>query len=101
MSEKKNIPVREIVEAHLKKHGFDGLYSDNECACLVGDLAPCGEIGLGCMPGFRKPCDCGDHDYHIGSGRKRRGGRIDATAHGRPTLPVRKRSIYEVYDDGD
>lgn len=31
--------VKEIVEAHLKAHGYDGLWNaDGECACKVGDL---------------------------------------------------------------
>jgi hypothetical protein len=59
----------EIVEAWLKQNGFDGLYnSDAECGCLIGDLAPCGEIPLECTAGYKQPCDesCGDHDWHIG-----------------------------------
>ena len=39
--------VIEIVEIHLSEKGYGGLYSD-ECACVVGDLAPCGEMKSDC-----------------------------------------------------
>lgn len=59
-----------MVQAHLKANGFDGLYSDDgECACLTDDLAPCGEIGGSCSAGYKQRCDCGDHDFHVGSER--------------------------------
>lgn len=50
----------------LKRAGYDGLYFPGECACLVEDLYPCGERQEGCRPGFKKPCDCYEHDWHIG-----------------------------------
>jgi len=34
----------EMIEAKLIDDGFDGLYVPGECACAVGDLAPCGEF---------------------------------------------------------
>ncbi len=47
--------VPELVEIALKKEGFDGLFSDDgECACLIGDIAPCGEIGHHCQAGYRR-----------------------------------------------
>lgn len=46
----------------LKEAGYDGLYNPNGCACLVGNLEPCGYISLvGCRPGYKvmcKPKDC-------------------------------------------
>jgi len=46
--------ARDILEAELKKKGFDGLYQpDGECGCKVGELAPCGESCLECLPGYR------------------------------------------------
>ena len=58
-----------IVEKWLRKVGYDGLYS-HQCACLVGDLAPCGEIGGGCVAGHKiEGCDdaCGlGCDCHVG-----------------------------------
>lgn len=61
--------VEEIVEAYLKEHGFDGLYTDY-CACKIGDIAPCGEIQGNCEAGYLLPCDgsCegGKCDFHIG-----------------------------------
>lgn len=56
----------------LAKAGYDGLYSpDGECACLVGDLYPCGERQDDCEPGYKVPCPgatCylgGDCDWHV------------------------------------
>jgi len=60
------IDVRDILDAYLIANAFDGLFNeDADCACQVGDLAPCGEGFMHCMAGHRKPCDCGDHDWHI------------------------------------
>lgn len=67
--------VSDIVIGYLKTKGYDGLWSpDAECACEVGDLMPCEEIGIGgCEPGYKIACsgddciaggDCGD--WHIG-----------------------------------
>lgn len=59
----------EIIAEYLKANNYDGLYSEcgcDGCACEIDDLAPCGESSLGCNPGYKQPCDCGDHDFHIG-----------------------------------
>lgn len=71
--------VLEIVESHLKTNGYDGLYFPGECACLIGDLEPCGQINSECVPGYveRYPdnkCDgdCaagGGCDFHVVGGR--------------------------------
>lgn len=61
--------VRDIVRQYLATSGLDGLYNrDGECACLVADLAPCGEIRESCEAGKRVSCDgtldgcpCGFH----------------------------------------
>lgn len=42
--------VADIVSAYLQAFDFDGLYND-ECGCLLDDLAPCGEICDTCSPG--------------------------------------------------
>jgi hypothetical protein len=48
----------ERVIGKLKKNGFSGLYSDKQCGCEIGDLAPCGEFMMGgeymndCRPGY-------------------------------------------------
>jgi len=64
--------VRNIVEEWLKDNGYDGLY-DDDCGCLIGDIAPCEpDGGFGCMPGYKGPCDpktCpadGECDWHVG-----------------------------------
>ena len=62
--------VLEIVKAHLEDHGYAGLFSDNECACEIADLAPCSEMNGDCRAGYRTECDCGDHDFHISESRE-------------------------------
>jgi hypothetical protein len=66
------VTVLDIVRQYLDSNGFDGLYAwDCGCACKCDDLAPCGNIGHDCMPGYLQSCpdDCGDHDWHIGPKR--------------------------------
>ena len=59
--------VASIVAAYLRQHGYDGLYCPHsDCACSIDDLIPCCGAGdARCVPGYRVPCDCGDHDFHI------------------------------------
>lgn len=58
--------VKDIVKKYLEENGFHGLYEpDNECACESRDLFPCGENPQYCIAGYKVPCDCGDHDFHI------------------------------------
>jgi hypothetical protein len=45
--------IKQIVEERLLKDGFDGLCCDG-CGCRVGDLMPCGEPVLECVPGHLK-----------------------------------------------
>lgn len=61
--------VEHIVRRYLADNVYDGLYNtDIDCACLVDDLAPCGEIGGECVAGYKRDCpdDCGDHYWHVG-----------------------------------
>ena len=62
----------DIIREHLESQGFDGLYNDYDCycGCLIDELAPCGFIEDDCKPGYRVECDCGDHDFHIQSGKE-------------------------------
>ena len=56
-----------LVDDYLARYHMDGLYArDGVCACLRGDLFPCGEPQGTCRPGYRIACDCGDHDVHVG-----------------------------------
>jgi len=57
--------VVEIVRKYLVDNGYDGLFSEGVCACTHEDLAPCGQIEGNCTAGFKTPCNCGEHDYHI------------------------------------
>lgn len=61
--------VKEIVKKYLEDNGFDGLWSEYDCACKKDNLMPCGgEDILNCEAGYLMPCpeDCGEHDWHIG-----------------------------------
>ena len=67
--------VKEIVAGWLKANGYDGLCNtDIPCGCLLGDLAPCGEMHESCQAGFRRnisehaSCDCdgsGTDHWHV------------------------------------
>jgi hypothetical protein len=58
----------EIVTQYLKEHGYDGLYNtDDECGCSVDNLMSCDGMTIGCQAGWKGPCDCGDHDWHMGN----------------------------------
>jgi hypothetical protein len=45
--------VIDMVECWLKKNGYDGLSYDAECGCIIGDIAPCGEIRSTCVAGYK------------------------------------------------
>jgi hypothetical protein len=68
--------VKMIVSDWLRTHGYDGLCNvDVPCGCLVGDLAPCGEVmNEECRAGHRQDvaadCDCecdgrGTKHWHV------------------------------------
>jgi hypothetical protein len=60
------ITVLEIVRSYLEQNGYDGLYDPGECACLKDDLAPCGQIGHSCEPGYQYAGHDPDYDWMIG-----------------------------------
>lgn len=46
--------VLEMVERTLRTNGYDGLFNESgECACLVTDLEPCGNMSSECEAGFK------------------------------------------------
>lgn len=58
--------LQQLVKDALMRGGYDGLYNEaGDCACEATDLAPCSRPSLECRPGYRAPCECGDHDFHI------------------------------------
>ena len=63
--------IKEIVTKFLRESDYDGLWNDvGECACTLDDLAPCecdyqGIDSQSCRAGYKAPCDCGEHDFHI------------------------------------
>lgn len=58
--------VRDMIEAELRRCGFDGLFNE-DCACLIGDLAPCDENPLDCQAGYKVDgCAVGGScDFHV------------------------------------
>lgn len=48
--------VKQIVIAHLKSIGADGLARE-DCGCSVDDLIPCGSPYHDCVPAKAVPCD--------------------------------------------
>lgn len=52
MKKKEPMEVREIIKTWLTEYGYDGLYDPGECGCIIEDLAPCGQISGGCIPGY-------------------------------------------------
>ena len=60
-----NKTVIEIIKKNLIEEGFDGLYNEDlECACLVDDIEPCGEIKGDCTAGYKHPGD-DEYDFYI------------------------------------
>lgn len=66
VEKKPGVICEDIIEEHLKQHGYDGLFNDvHGCACDLDDLCPCCDSFAGCQPGYKTRCDCGEHDYHM------------------------------------
>ena len=59
--------VKSMVRTMLQVNGYDGLFSDGVCACLIADLEACGEMRSDCQAGYRREgCTCGEGcDYEI------------------------------------
>ena len=58
------VDVIQIVEKYLRDISADGLVEEcGECGCLLGDIAPCGEIQSGCEPAMNRPDLLTDGDY--------------------------------------
>lgn len=62
--------VEKIVKKYLEDNNYDGLYYGEICGCELDNLFPCGKSGYSCEPGYKHPCDCGDHDFHIGAEKR-------------------------------
>lgn len=74
--------VQDIVLVYLEAHGYDGLFcADADCACRLGDLAPCGDLCGLCEPGYLAPGGEGGEEWRIV--RKQ----TTAIADRRPCLP--------------
>jgi hypothetical protein len=53
---KQPMTLREIAEQWLKHNGFDGLFRDGCCSCVIGDIMPCDGPGTDCEAGYKGPC---------------------------------------------
>lgn len=66
----------ERIAAKLIDDGFDGLYYPGECACLLSDLAPCGETQEGgdyindCEGGYKHVDPAGSNNFCVSSSKK-------------------------------
>lgn len=62
--------VKEILSAHLKKGGFDGLYEPRiECGCRITDLMPCDGAQDTCQPGYLAAAEIHSDVWMIGPKR--------------------------------
>ena len=67
-----NADMLKLISGGLKRHGYDGLYIEDSCACKLDDLAPCGELGEDCRPGVFTKGPCSNCEggkpcaFHIG-----------------------------------
>jgi hypothetical protein len=69
-SEKSKMNVIQLVTFALKQEGYDGLQQKfSDCACEIGDIAPCGNIGHDCYAGYRHWCEDADCEYTAEHGR--------------------------------
>lgn len=59
--------VLAMVRDALAEGDFDGLANPRAgCACLLADLAPCGEVnGEDCVAGYRMRCPSGEHEFDV------------------------------------
>jgi len=67
MGENTTPTVLEIVEARLTADGYDGLFNvAGECACKIGELAPCDGLVTECRAGYLSlvPSDGDDPDAY-------------------------------------
>ncbi len=65
----------DIIIGYLVAHGYGGLalLEDDGCGCALGDLMPCGEPPMSCVPAYRVECrggcclgaDCDGWHYTI------------------------------------
>lgn len=56
----------QIVRKYLDENGFDGLYSENECACQLSDLVACANDFSECKPGYKVvPPDDIDSEFYF------------------------------------
>lgn len=60
-----NPTVKSIVTEYLKNAGYDGLYAEGECGCLVDDLMPCNDAYENCRAGYKLPGD-DDAGWYVG-----------------------------------
>lgn len=64
--------IDELLPDWLRRAGYEGLCNDDDCACSLDDLRPCGECGCSCTPAHKvKAPQNSDADYWMKPGRRR------------------------------
>lgn len=53
---KRPIGLRTITAKWLQQNGYDGLFLEGGCACLITDLMPCREPSEQCCAGYKARC---------------------------------------------
>ena len=61
--------VKEIIIKYLEDNGYDGLYDEMGCGCLINDFALCDSISAECMAGYKLPGN-EECDYLVGPRKK-------------------------------
>lgn len=55
-----------IVMMYLKNNGYEGLYQEGHCSCILKDLMPCGEPCIDCQPGYQFSSATCEGNPHVG-----------------------------------
>lgn len=71
--------ILDLIIRELENTDYDGLYNeDGECGCILGDLAPCGEMPNSCIFGYKIEADSNsDFDWFVVAERTKREVRND------------------------
>ena len=65
--------VREVIIDYGKKHGYDGLYAEGECACIWDDIAPCCGSVIDCRFGYRHDDPNDEFEFIVSDEKPNRG----------------------------
>ncbi len=66
--------LKELTTSWLIERGLEGLFGPDDYACVLASLMPCEGPSPLCEAGYKAPCDCGKHDFHVQETRPREDG---------------------------